>query len=201
MSMLKIALSGGIACGKSSFSQIFAKLGAAIIDFDILARKAVEPNTQGLNELITHFGTQILRADKSLNRGILRDKLFSSAENKQAIEAILHPKILAQMQIEISQLSDKMVIVVVPLLVENNLTAWFDRAIWVDCSMQNQLQRLKKRDLIDDDTAKMMIAAQASRQQRLDLCAKLPTDVIKNNGNLLNLEQKAEILYQQLVNL
>ena len=201
MSILKIALTGGIACGKSSVSQIFKEMGVPIIDLDVIAREVVKPNTQGLTELVSNFGDGILNADKTLNRQSLRQQLFDHPSKQQLIEEILHPKILARMQRDIENLNTQLVIVEVPLLVEQNLSHLFDRAIVVDCREQNQLKRLLQRENIDEDLAKTMISAQASREQRLELGEKISTDVIENNSDILSLEQKVKDLAQQLLDL
>ena len=201
MSTLKIALTGGIACGKSSVSQIFKKLGVPIIDLDVLARTVVEPKSQGLIELVAHFGEGILNNDKALNREALRQQLFENSENQQIIEKILHPKILEKMQTDIKKLNTQLVIIEVPLLVEQNLSPLFDRAIVVDCSEQNQLKRLLNRENMDENLAKNMISTQASREQRLALNKELPTDVIENNSEIFDIERKTQDLYQKLVNL
>ena len=201
MTTLKIALTGGIACGKSSVSQIFKKLGVPIIDLDVLARTVVEPKSQGLIELVAHFGEGILNNDKALNRQALRLQLFENSENQQIIEKILHPKILEKMQTDIKKLNTQLVIVEVPLLVEQNLSPLFDRAIVVDCSEKNQLKRLLNRENMDENLAKSMVSAQASREQRLALNKELPTDVIENNSQIFDIELKTQDLYQKLVNL
>jgi dephospho-CoA kinase len=201
MSALKIALSGGIACGKSSVSQIFKKLGVPIIDLDVIARTVVETNTQGLVELVAHFGNGILNDDQTLNRQALRQQLFKNSENQQVIEEILHPKILEKMQTDIEKLNTQLVIVEVPLLVEQNLSHLFDRAIVVDCSEENQLKRLLKREKLDEKLAKTMIATQASREQRLALSEKLPTDILENNSEIFEMEQKVQDLAKKLLNL
>jgi dephospho-CoA kinase len=201
MKTLKIALTGGIACGKSSVSQIFKKLGVPIIDLDVIAREIVKPKSQGLSELVSHFGDSILNDDKTLNREILRQALFENSKNQEIIEKILHPKILEKMQMDIKKLNVNLVVVEAPLLVEQNLSHLFDRAIVVDCSEKNQLKRLLKREKLDEKLAKTMIAAQASRKQRLALSEKLPTDVIENNSEIFEMEQKAQDLAQKLLNL
>ena len=201
MTTLKIALTGGIACGKSSVSQIFKKLGVPIIDLDVIAREVVEPNTQGLNKLVSRFGGRILNDDQSLNREALRQQLFENKENQKIIEEILHPKILEKMQMDIEKLNTPLVIVEVPLLIEQNLSHLFDRAIVVDCGEQNQLKRLLKREKLDENLAKTMIAVQASREQRLALSEKLPTDILENNSEIFEMEQKAQDLAQKLLNL
>jgi len=201
MTTLKIALTGGIACGKSSVSQIFKKLGVSVIDLDVIAREVVRPNTKGLSELTSHFGNTILNSDKSLNRESLRQQLFDNSDNQKLIEEILHPKILEKMQIDIEKLNTRLVIIEMPLLAEQNLSHLFSRAIVVDCSEKNQLKRLLTRENINEDIAKSMIAAQASREQRLALSEKLHIDLIENNSDFLSLEQKAQDLAQKLINL
>jgi len=201
MKTFKIALTGGIACGKSSVIQIFKKNAIAIIDLDVIAREVVEPNTQALSELVAHFGNGILNDDQSLDREALRQVLFENNANQKIIEEILHPKILEKMQMGIEKLNVPLVVVEVPLLVEQNLSNLFDRAIVVDCDEQNQLKRLLKRENIDEKLAKTMISAQASRKQRLALSKKLPTDILENNSQIFEMEQKAQDLAQKLLNL
>ena len=201
MKTFKIALTGGIACGKSSVIQIFKKNAIAIIDLDVIAREVVEPNTQALSELVAHFGNGILNDDQTLNREALRQVLFENNANQKIIEEILHPKILEKMQMGIEKLNVPLVVVEVPLLVEQNLSNLFDRAIVVDCDEQNQLKRLLKRENIDEKLAKTMISAQASRKQRLALSKKLPTDILENNSQIFEMEQKAQDLAQKLLNL
>lgn len=201
MKTLKIALTGGIACGKSSIIQIFKKNAIAIIDLDVIARAVVKPKSQALSELVAHFGNGILNDDQTLNREALRQVLFENNANQKIIEEILHPKILEKMQMDIEKLNVPLVVVEVPLLVEQNLSNLFDRAIVVDCDEQNQLKRLLKRENIDEKLAKTMISAQASRKQRLALSKKLPTDILENNSQIFEMEQKAQDLAQKLLNL
>jgi dephospho-CoA kinase len=201
MKTFKIALTGGIACGKSSVIQIFKKNAIAIIDLDVIARAVVKPKSQALSELVAHFGNGILNDDQSLDREALRQVLFENNANQKIIEEILHPKILEKMQMDIEKLNVPLVVVEVPLLVEQNLSNLFDRAIVVDCDEQNQLKRLLKRENIDEKLAKTMISAQASRKQRLALSKKLPTDILENNSQIFEMEQKAQDLAQKLLNL
>jgi dephospho-CoA kinase len=201
MTTLKIALTGGIACGKSSVSQIFKKLGVPIIDLDVLARTVVESKSQGLIELVAYFGKGILNNDKTLNREALRQQLFKNRASQQIIEEILHPKILEKMQTDIQKLNTQLVVVEVPLLVEQNLSPLFDRAIVVDCSEKNQLKRLIKRENMDKILAQKMISTQASRKQRLALVEKLPTDILENNSEILEMERKVQDLAKKLLDL
>ena len=200
-SNLKVALTGGIASGKSQVSALLEDHGCFIIDLDVIAREVVEPGTAGLNELIENFGNSILSNDGSLNRKYLRDKLFKKGRNRALIEQVLHPKILQKMQAAMDAYTHGIVIIVVPLLVEKNLWKPFDRAIVVDCEVDNQINRLMTRDKIDQSKAEAMLLAQASREQRLQLNNHLPTDIIENNTKILDLEEKVANLYQKLSSL
>ena len=200
-SNLKVALTGGIASGKSQVSALLEGYGCFIIDLDVIAREVVEPGTTGLNELIENFGNSILSNDGTLNRKYLRDELFKKGRNRALIEKALHPKILQKMKVAMDAYTQGIVIVVVPLLVEKNLWKPFDRAIVVDCEVDNQINRLMTRENIDQSKAEAMLLAQASREQRLQLNNHLPTDIIGNNAKIVDLEGKVANLYQKLSSL
>ena len=200
-SNLKVALTGGIASGKSQVSALLEGHGCFIIDLDVIAREVVEPGTAGLNELIENFGNSILSNDGTLNRKYLRDELFKKGRNPALIEQVLHPKILKKMKAAMDACTQDIVIIVVPLLVEKNLWQPFDRAIVVDCEVDNQINRLMTREKIDQSKAEVMLLAQASREQRLQLNDHLPTDIIGNNAKIVDLEEKVANLYQKLSSL
>ena len=200
-SNLKVALTGGIASGKSQVSALLEGHGCFIIDLDVIAREVVEPGTDGLKELIENFGNSILSNDGTLNRKYLRDQLFKKGRNRALIEQVLHPKILQKMKAAMDACTQGIVIVVVPLLVEKNLWKPFDRAIVVDCEVDNQINRLMTREKIDQSKAEVMLLAQASREQRLQLNDHLPTDIIGNNAKIVDLEEKVANLYQKLSSL
>ena len=200
-SNLKVALTGGIASGKSQVSALLENHGCFIIDLDVIAREVVEPGTAGLNELIENFGNSILSNDGTLNRKYLRDQLFKKGRNRALIEQVLHPKILQKMKAAMDACTQGIVIVVVPLLVEKNLWKPFDRAIVVDCEVDNQINRLMTRENIDQSKAEAMLLAQASREQRFQLNNHLPTDIIGNNAKIVDLDEKVANLYQKLSSL
>ncbi len=200
-SNLKVALTGGIASGKSQVSALLEGHGCFIIDLDVIAREVVEPGTDGLKELIENFGNSILSNDGTLNRKYLRDELFKKGRNRALIEQVLHPKILQKMKAAMDACIQGIIIVVVPLLVEKNLWQPFDRAIVVDCEVDNQINRLMTREKIDQSKAEVMLLAQASREQRLQLNDHLPTDIIGNNAKIVDLEEKVANLYQKLSSL
>jgi len=200
-SNLKVALTGGIASGKSQVSTLLENHGCFIIDLDVIAREVVEPGTAGLNELIEYFGNSILSNDGTLNRKYLRDQLFKKGRNRALIEQVLHPKILQKMKAAMDACTQGIVIVVVPLLVEKNLWKPFDRAIVVDCEVENQINRLMTRENIDQSKAEAMLLAQTSRTERLQLNDHLPTDIIRNNSEIVDLDEKVANLYQKLSSL
>ena len=200
-SNLKVALTGGIASGKTLVSNLLHNLGCTIIDLDILAREVVEPGTDGLNELVAHFGKDILTNDGFLNRTRLRDELYQNEQNRLFIEKTLHPKILSKMQNAMDKQNHGVIIIVVPLLVEKALWRPFDRAIIIDCEANNQLNRLMAREDIDRGKADSMLSTQVSREERLELKKHLQTDVIENNSSLDELEEQVTSLYQKLISL
>ena len=198
---LKVALTGGIASGKTLVSDLLEIHGCHIVDLDVIAREVVLPGTEGLKELIEIFGKSILLTDGTLNRKHLRDELYKKGRNRAIIEQILHPKILQKMKTSMDECQEGVMVVVVPLLVEKNLWEPFDRAIVVDCEIETQLSRLMSRENVDKEKAEVMLMAQASREQRLQLNGYLPTDVIENNSQISDLKEKVANLNQKLQSL
>jgi dephospho-CoA kinase len=198
---LKVALTGGIASGKTLVSDLLAIHGCHIVDLDVIAREVVLPGTEGLKELIEIFGESILLTDGTLNRKHLRDELYKKGRNRALIEQILHPKILQKMKTSMDECQEGVIVIVIPLLVEKNLWEPFDRAIVVDCEIESQLSRLMSRENIDKEKAEVMLMAQASREQRLQLNDYLPTDIIENNSKISDLKEKVANLNQKLLSL
>jgi dephospho-CoA kinase len=198
---LKVALTGGIASGKTLVSDLLGIHGCHIVDLDVIAREVVLPGTEGLKELIEIFGESILLTDGTLNRKHLRDELYKKGRNRAIIEQILHPKILQKMKTLMDECKEGVIVIVIPLLVEKNLWEPFDRAIVVDCEIESQLSRLMSRENIDKEKAEVMLMAQASREQRLQLNDYLPTDVIENNSKISELKEKVASLNQKLLSL
>ena len=199
--VLKVALTGGIASGKSLVSDLLEIHGCKIIDLDVISREVVMPGTEGLNELVDSFGESILLSDGSLDRKNLRDVLYKKGRNRALIEQILHPKILQKMKSLMDGCHEGVMVVVIPLLVEKQLWGPFDRAVVVDCENETQINRLMERDKVDAEKAKTMLLAQASREQRLQLNEHLPTDIIENNSRVSDLKEKVDTLNQKLFSL
>ena len=198
---LKVALTGGIASGKTLVSDLLEIYGCHIVDLDVISREVVLPGTEGLKELIEIFGESILLTDGTLNRKHLRDELYKKGRNRAIIEQILHPKILQKMKTSMDEHQEGVIVIVIPLLVEKNLWEPFDRAIVVDCEIETQLSRLMSRENVDKEKAEVMLMAQASREQRLQLNDYLPTDVIENNSQISDLKEKVANLNQKLQSL
>ena len=196
--VLKVALTGGIASGKSLVSDLLEIHGCHIVDLDVISREVVLPGTEGLNELVESFGDSILLSDGSLDRKNLRDVLYKKGRNRAKIEQILHPKILQKMKSSMESFKEGVMVVVIPLLVEKELWGPFDRAIVVDCDVDTQINRLTARENIDNAKAQTMLMAQASREQRVQLSDHLPTDIIDNNSKISDLKDSIENLSQKL---
>ena len=196
--VLKVALTGGIASGKSLVSDLLEIHGCHIVDLDVISREVVLPGTEGLNELVESFGDSILLSDGSLDRKNLRDVLYKKGRNRAKIEQILHPKILQKMKSSMEIFKEGVMVVVIPLLVEKELWGPFDRAIVVDCDVDTQINRLTARENIDSAKAQTMLMAQASREQRVQLVDHLPTDIVDNNSKISDLKGSIESISQKL---
>lgn len=173
-----VALTGGIGSGKSTVADAFSHLGVTIIDADIIARQVVEPNTPALQAIAEHFGSQLIALDGTLNRRMLRERIFSHPDEKAWLNALLHPLIQQETQRQIAAATSPYVMWVVPLLVENRLHDKADRILVVDVSQETQIQRTMARDNVARHHAETILAAQATREARLAVA----DDVINNDG-------------------
>ena len=188
----RIALTGGIASGKSTVAQLFTTLGARLIDTDLLARELVEPGMPALAEIAARFGAGVLTPDGHLDRARLRDIVFADPAARTALEAILHPRIRALVEQRSRTAGGPYQLIAIPLLVEGGTQQTFDRVLVVDCDPEDQLRRLMVRDRMDAATAARIMAAQASRAQRLSAA----DDVIRNDGDIAALAEKVETLHK-----
>ncbi len=173
-----VALTGGIGSGKSTVADAFSHLGINVIDADILARQIVEPGTPALDAIVEHFGPQTLTPDGALNRRVLRERIFANPDEKAWLNALLHPLIQRETQQQMAHATSPYVLWVVPLLVENNLASRADRVLVVDVTRDTQILRTMQRDQVSREHAEHILAAQATREQRLAVA----DDVIDNNG-------------------
>lgn len=173
-----VALTGGIGSGKSTVADTFAHLGVNVIDADIIARQVVEPGTGALQAIAAHFGPQMINVDGTLNRRQLRERIFSHADEKAWLNALLHPLIQQETRQKMLQATSPYVLWVVPLLVENRLASQADRVLVIDVSPEIQLLRTMQRDSVTREHAEQILTAQATREARLAVA----DDVIDNNS-------------------
>jgi len=181
--MQLIGLTGGIASGKTLVSDRFARHGVPVIDADLLAREVVRPGSRGLNALITHFGTAILTTKGELDRAALREMIFVNPPDRAVVDETLHPLIRERSERRIGEAraaGHGYAVYAVPLLVETDQTSRFDRIVVVDVPVEVQLERLLARDGSNDAQARAMLAAQATRADRLAVA----DDVIDNTGTV-----------------
>jgi len=195
--MLVVGLTGGIGSGKTAVSRIFETLGAPVIDTDVLARALVAPGQPALAQIVAAFGTDCLDTSGALNRAQLRRIVFANAAKRARLEAILHPKIRACVQQRIAQLQAPYCIVVIPLLLESDMSDLVDRILVVDVPEAIQIQRVIERDRMDRAQAAAMLAAQASRAERLAIA----DDIIDNSGSIAALEPNTVLLHQRYLKL
>ncbi len=192
-----IGLTGGIASGKSLVSRYFSSMSIPVIDADILARKVVEPKTQAYSEIVNLFGNEILNLDETLNREKLAQIIFSNEEKRKALNTIIHPKVAELFLDETKKLEQEnypFVIYEVPLLFENHLEQFLSRSIVVYVPYEIQLQRLMKRDQIDESFARKKILSQMpleEKKQRADF-------VIDNSGSIQETKMQADQLIEKL---
>lgn len=189
--MFVVGLTGGIGSGKSTAAMYFADLGATVIDADLVAREVVMPDSPCWQAIVNVFGTDILHANRSLNRAALRQRVFSDAALRHQLENILHPAIHAIMWECAAQSSAPYVILAIPLLIETGQFQEVDRVLVVDAPDSLQRQRIKTRDNLPDDEVNAILAAQLSRAERL----KHAHNIITNDGDLDNLRTRVAQLH------
>jgi dephospho-CoA kinase len=193
-----VALTGGIAAGKSAVSKRFEALGIHVYDADIAAREVIAPGSDGLRAVVDHFGAGVLDGQGQLDRAAMRQRVFGHDVERRALEAIIHPRV--RIWLHDHALADKgpYCLLAIPLLAENMAHyRWVDRVLVVDAPESVQLGRLVQRDGIDEDLAKRMIERQASRADRLSLAH----DVIENQGNEAELDLAVNRLHRQYLEL
>lgn len=191
-----VALTGGVASGKTSVSDRLASKGVPVVDTDLIARRVVEPGSPGLRKVVDAFGAEVLDASGALDRKALRERVFADPEQRERLEAILHPLIEIEARRQIARHGEAdYVVLVVPLLVESGLFTDADRIVVVDLPEALQIERLVERDGVDRKQADSMLAAQATRTDRLGAA----TDVIDNSGSPEALLAATDELHDRLV--
>lgn len=190
--MLRVGLTGGIGSGKSTVAALLATRGVPVIDTDEIARHLTEPGNPAFDEIIRTFGKDILDGNHRIDRNKLRECVFDDIEERQRLEAILHPRIREAVRAKLAGLNAPYCILVVPLLIESGFTDLVDRILLVDATENLQIQRTAARSGLSEPEIRKIISAQASRAQRLQKA----DDVIENNTDRKHLEAEVERLHQ-----
>lgn len=195
--MIRVALTGGIASGKSAVAALFEARGVPVVDSDAIAREIVAPGSPALEAIRRRFGEGILQGDGTLDRRALREQVFADPVARRDLEAITHPAIRARMQEWSQAVTGPYQIHMIPLLVESGGRRDFDRVLVVDCPEELQIQRVMQRDGVDANSARTILAAQASRAARLAIA----DDVIVNDGDRDKLSHDVDALHQRYLQL
>ncbi len=193
----RVGLTGGIASGKSTAAKFFGALGVPILDSAQIARDVVEPGQPPLERLVERFGQKILTPDGHLDRPALRDIVFSDPRARADLEALTHPAIGAAMEARSAAAGGPYQILVIPLLVEKNLTAHVDRVLVVDCDEELQIRRLRDRDGSTPEQVQAILRAQAPRAARL----KAADDVIHNDTDMSAVRDQVATLHERYLEL
>ena len=188
-----VALTGGIASGKSAVSAAFARHGVPVLDADVISRQVVEPGQPALTAVVSEFGPAMLGPDGQLDRTALRALVFARPEARRQLEAILHPAIRQAFTAASATAGGPYQIHAIPLLAESGRAKEYERVLVVDCPRETQLQRLLARDQETLERAEAILAAQATREQRLAVA----TEVIVNTGTLDELAATVAVLHAQ----
>lgn len=193
-----VALTGGVAAGKSAVARRFEALGIHVYDADVAAREVVARGEPALAEIEFVFGAEALSADGNLDRRAMRQRVFADPEARRKLEGIIHPRVRAWLRRRVGMDRGPYCMLAIPLLVENRGEyAWVDRVLLVDAPEALQIERLMQRDGITPETAQRMLDAQSSRQQRLTIA----DDVIVNDGKEAALDAQVAALHARYLEL
>ncbi|MFK4027397.1 dephospho-CoA kinase [Stutzerimonas balearica] len=192
-----LGLTGGIGSGKSAAAERFAELGVHVVDADQVARSVVEPGSAALAQIVDRFGVPILASSGELNRAALRERIFTSVEDRHWLERLLHPLIRQKIWASLSRAESPYAVLVSPLLVESRQHEQVDRVLVVDVPEDLQLQRVLARDQVSEDQVRAILAAQARREDRL----RHANDVLVNDRDLSWLRQEVDRLHDHYLQL
>jgi dephospho-CoA kinase len=195
--VFRVALTGGIASGKTTVANLFANRGVPLIDTDVIAREVVEPGQPALAAVVAAFGPSVLDADGRLDRRRMRDRVFKDPAARKQLEGILHPAIRAEMERQSAQAPGPYQVLVIPLLAEGGRRDHIDRVLVVDAPEALQVERLMRRDGSTREQALAALSSQAKRDARLAIA----DDVIVNDGDAAALDAPVEELHRAYLEL
>jgi dephospho-CoA kinase len=190
-----VAITGGVASGKSTVTDRLALLGAPVFDADAITRELSAPGQPALSEIAERFGPSVLAADGSLDRRALRARIFANDAERRALEAILHPRVRERLAALAGSVEAPYCVLAIPLLAEGNRYPWIDRVVLVDAPDGVRIERLLQRDHIDEGLARRMLDSQAPRAARLAIA----DEVIDNSGSLVDLTTATDALHGRLL--
>ena len=195
---LLLGITGGVASGKTTVVDMLAELGAAVIDFDILARQVVEPGKPAWKEIVNYFGEQVLQENRELDRKKLSRIVFQDKQKRKKLEGFIHPRTLEEFIKQVADITQKtpgaIIQADVPLLIELNWQYLFHKIVVVSVSPEKQIERLIKRDNISSEEAHNILSAQLP----IDEKAGYADFVIDNGGSLQETKTQVENLWQEL---
>jgi dephospho-CoA kinase len=196
--MLIIGLTGGVASGKTAVSEVLKEEGADIIDADQIARELVQPHGPAWNELVRTFGEEILQGDESIDRKKLADRVFVDPNQRKLLNQILHPLITEEMDRRTSEIGQKnpeaIVVIDAPLLIEVGYHRRADKVMVVVSTQAEQIERLKVRDGINSEEALRILSSQMPVEEKV----KLADFVIRNEGSLAEVRERAKEVFREL---
>jgi len=196
--VLNVGLTGGIGAGKSEVTRRFAAHGAVVIDADAIAREVVEVGMPGLDSVVAEFGREVLAADGSLDRAAVAALVFADPKARERLNAVVHPLVgqrVAELMAQVAATDpDAVVVHDVPLIVEAGIRDRYDLVVVVDAPVDVQLDRLTRLRGMTESDARARIAAQASREQRLEIA----DHVIVNDGDLAELDAQVTAVWDAL---
>ena len=199
--MLKVGLTGGIASGKSTVSEAFARLGAKVLDADEVAREVVLPGKPAWTKLRHTFGSEFFHPDGRLNRSKLRRLVFADPEQRSRLNAIVHPEVMREIDFRFEQLTSSaehaVVLVDVPLLIEVGVAHRFDKVVVVYANESVQVTRLMQRDGLSREEARQALSVQIDLREK----AKKADFVIDNSGTPEETQAQVEKVWQELLEL
>lgn len=196
--MFSVGLTGGIASGKTTISNLFAKMGVPVVDTDIISRNLLEPGELAFDQVCAHFGPGIVSADGKIDRARLREIVFNNPDEKSWLETMLHPLIYQRSHDAIiTKAGAEYVLVVVPLLFETNFQSLVDRILVVDCPSTQQIERLVNRDHIKESLARKMLSQQLENTERVARAH----DIIDNRTDDTDLESQVDTLHKRYLEL
>ena len=199
--MIKIAITGGIASGKSQLSTFLKDKGEVVIDLDEISHQLTDNNLDVINDIVQQFGKEVKNSNGSIDRKKLSKIVFDNSQKMLTLEKILHPRIREVMFDEMNSYKTQRVFVEVQLLAEKKMADLFDHIVLMSVSRETQIERLKSKRAISKDLVNQILDKQLSNEKRIEKLQKFSLFTIENNSSKKELIDKLEDLYKQLIDL